>query len=71
MKQVLADLTKEEKAKIAGLCGAQGIELKERMFDTADKNEPVTELQFKSVTSVDEQWAKEYKKQFGEEPSFF
>ena len=65
------DLTKGEKAKVAGICQVYGIELKERMFDTADKNEPVTELQFKSVTSVDEQWAKEYKKQFGEEPSFF
>ena len=65
------DLTKGEKAKIAGFCRAHGIELKERMFDTADKNETMTELQFKSVTAVDEQWAEEYKKQFGEEPTFF
>ena len=41
------DLTKGEKAKVAGFCRANGIELKERMFDTADKNEPMTELQFK------------------------
>lgn len=65
------DLTKGEKAKIVGACQKQGIELKERMFDTADKNEPMKELQFKSVTAVDEQWAEEYKKQFGEDPSFF
>ena len=65
------DLTKGEKAKVAGFCRAHGIELKERMFDTMNKNEPVTELQFKSVTAVDEQWAEEYKKQFGEEPTFF
>lgn len=65
------DLTKGEKTKVAGFCRANGIELKERMFDTADKNETMTELQFKSVTAVDEQWAEEYKKQFGEEPTFF
>lgn len=64
-------LTKGEKAKIAGSCKAHGIELKERVFDTVDDNKPLTELQFKSVTAVDEQWAEEYKKQFGEEPSFF
>lgn len=65
------DLTNGEKAKIAGSCKAHGIELKERVFDTVDNNKPITELQFKSVTAVDEQWAEEYKKQFGEEPSFF
>ena len=65
------DLTKGEMAKIAGFCQAHGIELKERMFDTADKNEPVSEQQFKAVTDVDPKWAEEYKKQFGEEPSFF
>lgn len=65
------DLTKGEKAKIASACKAKGIDLKERMFTTADINEPVTELQFKSVTAVDEHWAEEYKKQFGEEPTFF
>lgn len=65
------DLTKGEKTKIINACRKHGIELKERMFDTAGKNEPMKELQFKSVTMVDEQWAEEYKKQFGEEPSFF
>ena len=65
------ELSNGEKAKIAGFCRAHGIELKERMFDTADKNEPMTELQFKAVTAVDEKWAEEYKKQFGEEPTFF
>ena len=65
------DLTKGEKAKISSACKAKGIDLKERMFTTADINEPMTELQFKSVTAVDEQWAEEYKKQFGEEPTFF
>ena len=65
------DLTKGAKAKVATFCQVHGIELKERMFNTMDNNEPVTELQFKSVTAVDEKWAEEYKKQFGEEPSFF
>ena len=65
------DLTKGKKAKVAGSCRAHGIELKERMFDTVDNTKPMTELQFKSVTTVDEQWAEEYKKQFGEEPTFF
>lgn len=65
------DLTKGEKAKVAGCCQAHGIELKERMFDTADKKELVSEQQFKAVTDVDPKWAEEYKKQFGEEPSFF
>lgn len=65
------DLTKGAKAKVAAFCQVHGIELKERMFNTMDNNEPVTELQFKSVTAVDEKWAEEYKKQFGEEPTFF
>ena len=56
---------------IRSYCKAHGIELKERMFGNVDNNKPMTELQFKSVTAVDEQWAEEYKKQFGEEPSFF
>ena len=65
------DLTNGEKAKVAGFCRTHGIEIKERVFDTVDDNKPMTELQFKSVTAVDEQWAEEYKKQFGEEPTFF
>lgn len=65
------DLTKGEKAKIAGVCQAHGIELKERMFDSTSNNEPVSEQQFKPVTDVDPKWAEEYKKQFGEEPTFF
>ena len=65
------DLTKGEKAKIVTSCQGHRIELKERMFDTENKNEPVSEQQFKAVTDVDPKWAEEYKKQFGEEPSFF
>lgn len=66
------DLTKEERVKVVGVCRAHGIELKERMFDTASKESTsVTEQQFKAVTDVDPEWAEEYKKQFGEEPSFF
>jgi len=64
-------LTKGNKARIAACCKQCGVELKERVFDTAQKDEKVSELQFKAVTYVDEEWAKEYKKQFGEEPSFF
>ena len=65
------DLSKKNRGRGAARCKARNVELKERMFDSASKNEPVSEQQFKAVTYVDKEWAEEYKKQFGEEPSFF
>ena len=65
------DLTKINRGRIAACCKVRNVELKERMFDSTSKNEPVSEQQFKAVTYVDKEWAEEYKKQFGEEPSFF
>ena len=65
------DLNNKNRGRIAACCTARNVELKERMFDSASKNEPVSEQQFKAVTYVDKEWAEEYKKQFGEEPSFF
>ena len=64
-------LNTKNKGRIAACCKAKNVELKERMFDSTSKNEPVSEQQFKAVTYVDKEWAEEYKKQFGEEPSFF
>jgi len=65
------DLTNNSRGRIAACCKVRNVELKERMFDSTSKNEPVSEQQFKAVTDVDPEWAEEYKKQFGEEPSFF
>lgn len=66
------DLTGKDRAKIAVCCKTHTIEMKERIFDTTGKESAtVTEQQFKAVTDVDPEWAEEYKKQFGEEPSFF
>lgn len=65
------DLNTKNKGRIAACCKAKNVELKERMFDSTSKNEPVSEQQFKAVTDVDPKWAEEYKKQFGEEPTFF
>lgn len=66
------DLTGKNKGRIAACCKSHNIEMKERMFDTAGKeSDLITEQQFKAVTDVDPEWAEEYKKQFGEEPSFF
>ena len=65
------DLNTKNKGRIAACCKAKNVELKERMFDSTSKSEPVSEQQFKAVTYVDKEWAEEYKKQFGEEPSFF
>lgn len=65
------DLNNKNRGRIAACCKVRNVELKERMFDSTSKNEPVSEQQFKAVTYVDKEWAEEYKKQFGEEPSFF
>ena len=65
------NLTKNNRGQIAACCKVRNVELKERMFDSASQNGPVREQQFKAVTYVDKEWAEEYRKQFGEEPSFF
>ena len=66
------DLNNKNRGRIAACCKTHNIELKERLFDTSSKESAtVTEQQFKAVTDVDPEWAEEYKKQFGEEPSFF
>ena len=65
------DLNNKNMGRVAACCKARNVELKERMFDSASNNEPVSEQQFKAVTDVDPKWAEEYKKQFGEEPTFF
>lgn len=65
------DLNNKNRGRVAACCKARNVELKERMFDSAGNNEPVSEQQFKAVTDVDPKWAEEYKKQFGEEPTFF
>jgi len=66
------DLTNKNGGRIAACCKNHNIELKKRLFDTSSKESAtVTEQQFKAVTDVDPEWAEEYKKQFGEEPSFF
>lgn len=66
------DLNSKNRGRIAACCKTHNIELKERLFDTSSKDPgTVTEQQFKAVTDVDPEWAEEYKKQFGEEPSFF
>ena len=65
------DLNNKNRGRVAACCKARNVELKERMFDSTSQNEPVSEQQFKAVTDVDPKWAEEYKKQFGEEPTFF
>lgn len=65
------DLNSKNRGQIAACCKVRNVELKERMFDSTSQNEPVSEQQFKAVTDVDPKWAEEYKKQFGEEPTFF
>lgn len=62
------DLNSSDRAKIVLACSQRKIELRER----ANKSEEtVKEEQFVATTEVDSKWAEEYKKQFGEEPSFF
>ena len=63
------DLNKGLRAKIGACCKTNNAELKEYMLNGV--NSEVTEMQFQSVTTVDQEWAEEYRKQFGEEPSFF
>ena len=62
------DLSASDRAKIVLACSQRKIELRERS-DKAE--ESVKEEQFVATTEVDHEWAEEYKKQFGEDPSFF
>lgn len=62
------NLTASDRAKIAQACASQKIELRERAEKT---EEAVKEEQFVATTEVNQKWAEEYKKEFGEEPSFF
>ena len=62
------DLSASDRAKIVLACGQRKIELRERSDKT---EESVKEDQFVATTEVDREWAEEYKKQFGEEPTFF
>ena len=62
------NLTASDRAKIAQACASRKIELRERAEKTEDN---VKEEQFVATTEVDEKWAEEYKKEFGEDPSFF
>lgn len=62
------DLSAADRAKIVLACTQRKIVLRER----TDKTEgTVKEEQFVATTEVDSEWAEEYKKQFGEDPSFF
>lgn len=62
------DLSVSDRAKIVFACTQREIELRERSDKT---EESVKEEQFVATTEVDHKWAEEYKKQFGEDPSFF
>ena len=62
------DLSVLDRSKIVLACSQWKIELRERSDKT---DESVKEEQFVATTEVDREWAEEYKKQFGEEPSFF
>ena len=62
------NLTASDRAKIAQACAQRKIELRERAEKT---EEAVKEEQFVATTEVDAKWAVEYKKEFGEDPSFF
>lgn len=62
------NLTASDRATIAQACASRKIELRERAEKTEDN---VKEEQFVATTEVDEKWAEEYKKEFGEDPSFF
>ncbi len=62
------DLSVSDRAKIVLACDHRKIELRERAEKTEDS---VKEDQFVATTEVDREWAEEYKKQFGEDPSFF
>ena len=64
-----------DRRRIANICKAANIDLKERLFSSEDSPENTAgnaaDVEFVPVTLVDEKWADEYKKEFGEEPSFF
>ncbi len=62
------DLSATDRAKIVLSCSQRKIELRERSDKT---EESVKEDQYVATTEVDHEWAEEYKKQFGEDPSFF
>lgn len=68
-------LNATDRRMIASICKEKKIDLRERLFSSRSeqKNAMVTaaEVEFVPVTVVDEKWADEYKKEFGEEPSFF
>lgn len=68
-------LSISDRRRIAGVCKANHIDLKERLFGPEGAQEHTAgedaEVEFVPVTLVDEKWADEYKKEFGEEPSFF
>ena len=68
-------LSAADRRMIAGVCKQKSIDLKERLFSSDSTQQNTTgaedEVEFVPVTLVDEKWADEYKKEFGEEPSFF
>lgn len=68
-------LTASDRRMIAGVCKERNIDLKERLFSSESAQQHMAEtdaeVEFVPVTLVDEKWADEYKKEFGEEPSFF
>ena len=68
-------LNATDRRMIASICKEKNIDLRERLFSSGSDREnigkTVTEAEFVPVTLVDEKWADEYKKEFGEEPSFF
>lgn len=69
------NLSDRDRRMIAKNCKEANIDLKERLFSSESALKDVTgtpsEIEFVPVTLVDEKWADEYKKEFGEEPSFF
>lgn len=68
-------LNTSDRREIARICREADIDLRESLISSGSeqKNAMVTaaEVEFVPVTVVDEKWADEYKKEFGEEPSFF
>ena len=69
------DLSERDRHMIAKTCREANVDLRERLFSSGGEQKEMTgtaaEVQFVPVTVVDEKWADEYKKEFGEEPSFF
>ena len=64
------NLNEVDKVKIRNCCRANHVELRELVISDGEQQK-VEENQFISSTYVDPEWAKQYEKQFGEEPSFF